>query len=346
LNILISSVYNYCLQLIIQRKSSNLKKSITIFIAHTNIYFYAFITIIVGLIINEISTETNLHNSIKKSQQYSKDHKYKNNTLVHLTGMLSSKGTLSDNEFIFQQKDIVVLKKTVEMYQWDIVYRNNSYDYEKDWSSAFIDTNHTSYHNKKNNRVLGTFYYYPPSIYMDQIKLPTISFHANEYLQFQLNNSVQDIRHKEYIFLGTGTINNPNIGDIRIHYQGYKANQISTIFAIISNNQLNFQGSKKYNSFYSMPLFQIIYKGDIEDVITAYIQNENSFKDLFRMILLALLFIPIFKFTIVIQNILVPEGIESMIKRYSLLFLVILPLSIFITYLFAKIFLFIIDFLV
>jgi len=307
------------------------------FIYHSGMYFYAFIFIVAGMIVNEISSETNLHKLIKTSEQYQVDNRYKENSLVHLTDILTSQGTVSDNEYIFNQKDIIVLKKTVEMYQWRYRSRGRNSRYEKDWEPIYINTNHKVYKNPKKDRTIGVFYYYPNSVHIAKIQLPILNFKADSYIQFQLKDSVKDERNRQYIFLGDGTINSPDIGDIRIRYQGYASNQISTVFAILSNNKLLFKGDKNYTSFYGTKLFQTLYEGNIDSVITSFIKNENSLKDLLNSILSFILFFTILKFTIVISNMIMPEGIKSNIKKYVILFLVILPISIIGTYLIPKV---------
>ena len=316
------------------------QNKVSIFIYHSGIYFYAFIFIIIGMIINEVSSETSLHKSIKTSKQYQVGNKYKENSLVHLTDIVTSQGTVGDNEFIFKQKDIIILKKTVEMYQWEFRSRGKNPRFEKHWEPIYINTNHKIYKNPQKNRALGVFYYYPKSIYIGKIQLPMQNFKADSYIQFQLKDSVKDEWSRQYIYLGGGTINNPDIGDIRIRYQGYEANQVSTLFAILSNNELLFKNDRDYTSFYGTNLFQTLYKDNVDSVINSYIKNENSFKGLFNSILSLILFITILKFTIIISNMIMPKGIESNIKKYIVLFLIILPVSMIGTYLIPKAILF------
>lgn len=314
------------------------QNKVSIFIYHSGIYFYAFIFIIIGMVVNEISTETDLHKSIKTSKQYQVDNEYKENSLIHLTDIVTSQGTIGDNEYIFDLKEIIILKKTVEMYQWKYRYRGQHQSrYEKDWYPTYINTNHKVYTNPKTNRTLGVFYYYPKSVHIGNVELPIQNFKADSYIQFQLKDSVKDERNRQYIFLGGGTINSPDIGDIRIRYQGYESNQMSTVFAISSKNKLLFKDNQQYTSFYGTSLFQTLYKGNIDSVIASYIKKENSFKDIFNSILSIILFFTIIKFTIVINNMIMPEGIKSNIKKYVILFLVILPIAIIGTYLITKV---------
>lgn len=303
------------------------QNKVSIFIYHSGIYFYAFIFIIIGMIVNEVSSETNLHKLIKTSKQYQVANQYKVNSLVHLTNIITSKGTVGDDEYIFNQKDIIILKKTVEMYQWEFRSRGRNPRYEKSWENRYINDNDKLHKNPIKTRSLGTFYFYPESVNIGTVPLPIQNFKSDSYIQFQLKDSVKDERNRQYIFLGAGTINSPIIGDIRIRYQGYESNQISTLFAIVSNNKLLFKDDKNYTSFYGTNLFQTLYKGNVDSVIASYIKDENSFKDFFNSILSFILFITILKFSIVISNVIMPEGIKSNIKKYVILFLVILPIS-------------------
>lgn len=260
---------------------SKKQNKLSIFIYHSGMYFYAFILIIIGMIINEIYSETILHKSITASKIYQITNEYEENSLVHLTDIITAKGNVGDNEYIYKQKNIIILKKTVEMYQWRRKRQvNHRYLYEKDWHPTYVDTNHKVYKNPKEDRRLGVFYYYPKSVHIGKIKLPIENFKANSYLQFQLEGSIKDSRNHHYIFLGKGTMNSPDLGDIRIRHQGYKSNQTTTIFATVSKNRLLFKNDKNYCSFYGTDLFQILYRDNIESVIDVYIEKENSFKSL------------------------------------------------------------------
>ena len=311
------------------------QNKVSIFIYHSGIYIYAFILIIAGIIINEVSSETSLHKSIKISEEYNDNNGYKENSLVHLTDIISSQGIVSDNEFIFKQKNIIVLKKTVEMYQWKLRLGKHS-SYQKDWESRYINHNDKLHRNPIKIRNLGIFYYYPKSVHIGTVPLPMQNFKSSSYIQFQLEESIKDNRNHHYIFLGGGTINSPDIGDIRIRYQGYKSNQTTTVFATFSKNGLLFKNDKNYTSFYGTNLFQTLYKGNIDNVIDVYIDNENSYKQIFNLLLSLGLFMTFLKFTIIIFNMANPKGIKSNIKKYPTLFLVIL-ISIIGTYLLNKI---------
>jgi hypothetical protein len=290
--------------------------------------------LIAGMIFNEVSSENKLHQLIKKSPNYHIANKYKKNTLVHITDIITSKGFINDYQYIFNLKNIIILKKTVEMYQWRYKSRGKNSYYEKGWQLAYIDTGHKIFKNPKNKQPLGIFYYYPQAVEIGKIKLPIQQFKADSYLEFKLNNSLKDKHnHHLYLFFGTGALNAPDIGDVRIRYQGYEANQITTVFCTISNHGLSFANNTDYSSFYGNSLFKMLYKGNTENVITSFLEKENDFKNLMHFFLSFALFLILLKFAIVTFNILNPNGIQSKNKQYTIFLFGILPISFIITYL-------------
>jgi len=305
-------------------------------------FFYLILFITLSFIVNHLAHEVNLQKVIKASFQYHPNNTYRENSLVHITDTITSTGFVNDNGYISNLDNIIVLKKTVEMYLWTSHFNKSGPSYHKGWEYTYTDSNDFSflnsqlYKNPKQTKKLGTFFYYPSSVKLGEIEIPIHSFQADKYTQVKLNISIKNKRNLFYIFLGKGTLTEPSLGDIRIRYQVYQSNQLTTIFGTIVNQKISFSDNNNLTSFFGKKVFQRVYKGSIDNVITSFIKNEEGWKVIINYLLAIFMFFPIFKLVIVSYNMSLKQNIQSNIKRYSVLFLLILPISIGLTYLIVK----------
>jgi len=77
--------------------------------------------------------------------------------LIHLSGSVTIDETLIDEEFKVEAYNVIELRRTVEMYQWQrIVSKNESgeieYSYEKEWLEHFIDSTKPNWPQKYYNQ--------------------------------------------------------------------------------------------------------------------------------------------------------------------------------------------------
>ena len=159
------------------------------------------------------------------------------NKLVSITGILESNDKIGD-EFL-RQGNYISIERSVEMYSWKEYKESNSktnvggsettettYNYKKEWvndpdnSSNFKITeghqnpqmtiNNNSV--KVQNAKIGIY-----DLDINKIKLPNPkSLKLNNENIILINNL--NLANDKYLFKGTGTIENPQIGDIRISY--------------------------------------------------------------------------------------------------------------------------------
>jgi hypothetical protein len=309
-----------------------------IFIKHSGIYFYLFVLLILAIVGNNLLSENRLHNEILKSKAYNEKASYTKNDLIHITDKIKVYGEITDEESALSLTNIVVLRKKIEMFSWVRKYINKHTTYEKSWEVHYIEkpsllTN--NYNNPWPRKKLGIFYYYPDSIYLGNFKIPQKNFDADSFINVKFTNSqISKENGYNYIYYGKSDLNNPRIGDIRIRYDVYKANQKTTIF-ITYDNKIKFENDI-YKSIYNKDLFLTFLKGDINDVYNSFIINELKWKFLIKILLSVLLFITVFKMIIVIFNMNLKKEIDSILIKNLIVFFIIIPSSILFSYLVTK----------
>ncbi|WP_321471340.1 hypothetical protein [Halarcobacter sp.] len=310
------------------------------FFKYSGIYFYLFILIVILLIVNKITSDDELYNKILNSSSYVQSSSYNKNSLIYITDTIKVKGNITDEDNIYNLNDAVLLRKKVEMYSWVRKFINKHISYEKSWETQFSEKPSLltdNYNNPWPRKKLGVFYYYPDSIYLSNIKIPTIKFKADKYINVQLKNSQLNKNDGlYYLYFGKSNLNTPQVGDIRIRYELYKANQKTTIFFTYSDGNINFQ-DEIVKSIYNKNLFLTFFRGDKKDVLNSFLDNELKWKSLLQLLLSYSLFIPVFKMLIVIFNMNLKKEISSTLLKNLIVFLIIIPSSILVTYLIVKI---------
>jgi len=249
------------------------------------INFLIFIPIIIGLLINNFYTQNSIYKEIKNSKAYENTSKQaQKNQLFHITDIIKVKGKVSDNENIFGLKDVVILKKTVEMYSW--VKKNKKFRYEhiKEWNSYVPELTTNRYYNPYPKKELGIFYYYPKYVKIGDLEIPIKNFKADKYKKGILNKSQQDNSNGNYyIYYGNNNLNNPQVGDIRIKYDVFEANKKTTLFFTF-DNQIIFK-NYTLKSFYGKELFLRLFEGDINSVYSSFSEEESQWKFIINWIL-------------------------------------------------------------
>jgi len=181
------------------------------------------------------------------------------NQLVSLTGTLKSDEKLGDT--YIKKGDYLSLQRSVQMYAWRENKSTNSqrntggsettettYDYVQEWTSMPQDSSNFKYPEGHQNPELTVQNSYATvstasigsySLQMNQLDL---SFESTLNLNNSNVNSVNGVSlaNEKYLFKGNGSLDTPQIGDIRIMYKAIN-NPVntSTVFGTLDiQNQL------------------------------------------------------------------------------------------------------------
>ncbi len=177
------------------------------------------------------------------------------NKLIFIQGKVKAISPVVDPEFKISTNGLV-LKRTVEMYQWKQMGRaetrnETSYSYKKDWSSNPIDS--SSFQNSEAH--YNPAFPYPNESFTTEAKI------GDYTLSKEVRNKItpskvlglsafphkinEAINHKSFLFIGKDS-NVPSIGDVKISYQyapegdysiAAKANKQSLLNYTTENNK-------------------------------------------------------------------------------------------------------------
>ncbi len=166
--------------------------------------------------------------------------------LVAVSGILHSDEQLGDPELL-TTSSYLQLKRSVEMYAWEESSDEDddgvtSYDYKRDWTSNPEDS-------RNFNDPSGHFN--PPMTYQDEeFTVSSVSlgkYSANPNSLFFMQKKAVQLREgmllqgrvaNNYIYIGNGTLNEPEVGDLRISYKAFANDQSVTLFGEQYENQL------------------------------------------------------------------------------------------------------------
>ncbi len=169
--------------------------------------------------------------------------------LVAAAGQLTSSEQLGDPPY-FPAGTYARLDRRVEMYAWEEVKEsddddNYTYSYRKQWTSSPDDS--SSFHYSRNH-------YNPPMRLHSQIYTVStaqvgayaidprsITFPTPPVIELATLGIPSDDRYDvegNYLFMGEGTLNNPQIGDLRISYAGLNLNTNVTVFGEVSGERI------------------------------------------------------------------------------------------------------------
>ena len=167
--------------------------------------------------------------------------------LIAVSGILHSDDPIGDPELL-TTNDYLQLERSAEMYAWsedvdeDEDTGTKSYSYSKGWESN--PENSQNFNNSNGH-------FNPPMKYRDEeftastLTLGQYSANPNS-LFFMKKESLQltegmllDGRVAEdYIFIGKGTLNDPEVGDLRVSYKAFVNDQQVTLFGEQYENQI------------------------------------------------------------------------------------------------------------
>lgn len=163
------------------------------------------------------------------------------NKLVHLTGLLNTNDTLFDQVFNIKSTG-VKMKRNVEMFQWKekaktktkknvggSETKTTTYSYKQDWYSYLINSGDFNDQSKQNPKSMPiksrTLESNKVSIGAFELSSELIN-NINDYNKIDLSGAKVDSLYfpnhtvmTDYIFIGRGSISNPQIGDIKVTYE-------------------------------------------------------------------------------------------------------------------------------
>lgn len=179
-----------------------------------------------------------------------------NGELVAAQGDLTSDETVGDPSFL-QPNNYIQLERTVEMYAWeeteetveiDDTTEEVYYYYNEDWtaypedSSQFYDTD---YYNPPMQISAETFTVSTANVGAYQVIPRSMDFPQPEPLN--LNNETYSSNFPinayvtgfgDYIYIGDFTIEDPDIGDLRVSFAAVPQTDNVTVFGEVSGNQI------------------------------------------------------------------------------------------------------------
>lgn len=192
--------------------------------------------------------------------------------LVAVTGLLQSDETLGDGELLLDG-NYLQIERSAEMYAWDEDRKTDSdtnvtrYEYDKEWTSS--PANSSGFNNPNGH-------YNPPMIYKSddftvqnaslgafRVDTADLFFMEKEPLPLTNKMVLDGELVEEYLFIGSGTLSRPEIGDVRIKYAVFPNGETVTVFGEQRESQLRpFTGPKE-------TLLYRAYVGDRESAIAS-----------------------------------------------------------------------------
>ena len=186
-----------------------------------------------------------------------------NGKLVSVTGDLSTPGIIGDNLYLKPGKYVAV-KRDVDMYAWEQRSDSNStdnlggsqttttnYTYEKDWKPVSFIGDSSKYkvpegHEnpepainntlvKANAAQIGIY-----DLDISELTLPELNSLSLNNQNISLNNK-STIVDGNYIYVkegGSGSYNNPSVGDLRVSYKVFSTDNIATVFGQLSGDNI------------------------------------------------------------------------------------------------------------
>jgi len=186
--------------------------------------------------------------------------KINNGKLVHFSAKVTTKDTLIDTGFNIKT-NALKLNRKVETYQWKEIESNGTtrnkggsetqtttYTYEADWYDELISSKTFKDKSKRNPT---TLIIKNKTYQADTVKMGNFIL-SKDYVDDITDTEIINVKNvlvdtslfkhaktsSEYIYIGEGTINQPQIGDVRISFIQTKPNVTYSILAQQSNNTL------------------------------------------------------------------------------------------------------------
>lgn len=232
--------------------------------------------------------------------------------LVHLFGEVSTDELLKDNDFKFSV-NALKLRRTVEMFQWvekketkkdkkvgGSEETKTKYSYEREWSNKLIDSDDFDKRKKHRNPESLPFDEYriqSNEAYIGEYEMPEFLLSGvNNYIPYKLQNIdslnynnakiITEQDNSQLVYIGDGSIKNPEIGDIIISFDIVP---IKSEYSIIAQ-----QKGESFTPFKTDhgTTIEIITKGEhsAEEMFLVEDDNNNIMTWLYRFISLLMMY--------------------------------------------------------
>ena len=162
--------------------------------------------------------------------------------LVSVSGTIESVELLGDAPY-FKPQEFIFLERNAEMYAWEETgTEDEGYDYRKTWTSSPEDSSSFEWPSGHENP--------PMAVQSDDFSaqqamlgrytiLPTqIVFNQVEEISLTEGNVSGGRIHGNFVYVGSASPQEPQIGDIRLSYSGFRGGQFGTVFGKQQESQI------------------------------------------------------------------------------------------------------------
>lgn len=191
-------------------------------------------------------------------------------SFVYLTGELSVSEQVGDDQYL-KPGDYAAVQRKVEVYAWDEEVKEDDndvkyYEYAKKWvkEPADSDTFQNRVGHENYNKEVQDLSLFPSKVIVGEYALDpnNLRFPSYEALSLNESNTIMDdlsVLDTNYVFIGTGSLNTPAIGDMRIAYSVVPIGSKYTAFGRPDGKALDRHHGENEKNLYRL------FPGTIED---------------------------------------------------------------------------------
>ncbi len=203
-------------------------------------------------------------------------------TLISTTGELTSEKKLDDDLFL-QEGNYILLNRTVEMYSWVETVEEESdtelggsetvtttYEYDYDWVEEPASSSDFEYPENHFNPAKQydseKFSIAKSKVGAYTIDVPSATMPAASDLALTAKNTIANkgaiLVDDQYLFMGNGSLDNPQVGDLRISYTALVPGATVTAFGKLNGSALETYTDEEGSSLYR------VYKGTHDEAVS------------------------------------------------------------------------------
>lgn len=220
--------------------------------------------------------------------------------LISVTGTLTSPETSGDPPYL-TKGEYIALRRTSEMYAWDQDTKTTSskksngkrettttYTYETKWdeypqnSSSFREP--VGHENPQKSIESKTVTVKLAKIGNYQLNLNQLQFTLSTKITLNSNNILPEFRSNKNdehsLFIGNGTLNDPQVGDIRLSYKALSKNIQATVFGSLGNSNQLIPYTVPGNS----KTFYRLFESTKEQAVATLKKEHSIFTWIFRVV--------------------------------------------------------------
>ncbi|MFH1537057.1 MAG: TMEM43 family protein [Patescibacteria group bacterium] len=214
--------------------------------------------------------------------------------LVSAYGELKTEENIGDDYLV--EDNYVQLVRTTEMYSWieeeesetktetggsDVT--ETTYTYDTDWTSDPEDSSDFKYpeEHENPNKSVDDKTVNNNKTYIGNYKIDTTKVDLPSLSEITLNetNTILDAESElvnSYIFIGEGTLSNPEVGDIRISYQALSPGADVTVFGKLDGTNISTYADEDANTLYRV--FNSTHEEALATMHTEYVTSMWIFR--------------------------------------------------------------------